>query len=148
MKYRLLDNQTGVILERNPILLKEKLRLSFAPATGKMMVGIENQGVFYYRRLQDGCCELDAGKLQGVVKITLADTAFGSLQKRITCEELFVEHTDKGIWVYPNDGNLPQIAAQLRVENDNMRRSFAALEKKFNALEKRFECMMEGYDVT
>ena len=148
MNYRLLDNQTGVLSNRKPILVEKNLVLSFPQAIDKMTVAIENQGVQYFRELQSRRCSIDVAALQGEIKVTLLDTTPGRLQKKWVCEGLFAEHTKNGVWVYPNDGNLPQIVAQLRVENDNMRQDFAALEKKFKGLEERFERMMEGYDVT
>ena len=146
--YRLLNNQTGVILVRNPVLLSGAFTLRFPGMADKLSVEFENQGISYFRELRSGECQINTDKLQGAVKVTLLETASGSARRKWTCEELFVEHTDKGVWIYPNDGSLPQVVAKLRVENDDIRRELAALKKEFKALEKRFERMMEGYDVT
>ncbi|MBR2312217.1 MAG: hypothetical protein IKA46_02895 [Clostridia bacterium] len=149
MKYRLLDNQTGVIVGRNPVLLQDKLSLSFPEVTGKLMVALENQGEFYYRELQNAHCELNAGKLRGVVKVTLFDNmAPVAKRRKWVCEELYIDRTENGVWVYPNDANLPQAVIDLRLENEQIRHELTALRSSFKALEERFERLMEGYDIT
>ena len=149
MEYRLLDNQTGVIIGRNPVLLQEKLLLSFPEATGELMVEFENQGVFYYRELQNAHCELNASKIRGVLKVTLFDNmAPVAKRRKWVCEELYIDHTDYGILVYPNDANLPKIVSNLRLENEQIRGELNVLRSSFQSLEERFERLMEGYDIT
>ena len=148
MKYRLLDNQTGVIVGRNPVLLQGKLTLSFPEVTEKLMVALENQGEFYYRELQNARCELNVGKLRGVVKVTLFDNMAPIAKRRKwVCEELYIDHTENGVWVYP-DANLPQAVMDLRLENEQIRHELAAFRLSFKALEERFDRLVEGYDIT
>lgn len=146
--YRLLDNQRAVILNRRPVLLNGNFAIGFPQGKDGFTVEVENQGKLYYRELRSGQCRMDASKLQGAVKVTLLETESGSARRKWACEELFVDHTEKGALLCPNDGNLPQTVARLCVENDNIRREFAALEKKFKALDERFTRMMEGFDIT
>ena len=148
MKYRLLDNQSGVVVGRNPVLLKEKLFLSFQNAQGKLTALIQSQGESFYRELKNCVCEVNADKLQGVVKVTLFDASSTLLQRRWVCEELYVDHTEGGVWVYPNDANLPQIVADLRLENENLRLETEALRSSIDELNERFERLVEGYDIT
>ena len=48
----------------------------------------------------------------------------------------------------PNDGNLPETVAKLRLENQAIRESLSSLENSIKALREKFQKMMEGYDIT
>lgn len=147
MLYRLLDNQTGVLLNRKPLRVEGELVLSFPQGADKMTVSIESDGVQYYRELRGKLCRIDTAKLNGEVRVALLDTAKGHTQKRWVCEELFVEHTEHATWVYPND-NLSQEMIRLRLENEGMRKRIGTLEKKIDALNGQIDHLIAGYDIT
>ena len=147
--YKLLDNDTGIILTRTPETLKDKLIVRFEGAKKNEVAAFAfADGTELYRELKDGECSIPLSKNEGEMKVAVTILDGTAKPRTWSCEQIKFKKLACGeILVSPNDMNLPQTVAELKLENEELRISFAALEKKFKALEERFNNMMEGYDL-
>ncbi len=151
MIYKLLDNATGVILTRQPEMLREDEELCvqfnnndpdataiFQPKDGDSL----------YRSLSDGLCCVPATKLCGAVSVTVANLNGKTPIKRWICEELNVEKKNGGYLISPNDMNLPQVVVSLRLENEELRCAQAKQEAEIQELREMLTEIIEGYNLT
>lgn len=151
MEYKLLDNATGVILTRQPEMVSdgEELYVQFNNSDPDATAIFERKGGdSLYRLLSDGLCSVPVAKLKGIVTVTVANLNGKTPIKRWFCEEIKVEKENGGYLVSPNDMNLPQVVASLRLENEEIRLQQAALEDKYDTLERKLTEIMEGYNLT
>ena len=149
MKYRLLDSGVGIAITRRAQLLNEILVFEFAGADEGLLILENEEGIFFYRDVLAGRCEIEISKLQGAVKVTFVVKGNGDTHRKWVCEPLFVDHIEQGgALVCPDDMNLPQVVADLRVENEAMRRDAADLRESIKALNERFDALLEGWDIT
>lgn len=65
-----------------------------------------------------------------------------------TCEGIKTSNTKGGIFVCPNDGDIPQQIAETRVEMQEIRNDIKMLFDKYSGLETKLNKLLEGYDVT
>ncbi len=150
IEYKLLDNNTGVILTRQPETAAEELLLSFKGAPEEATAIIETgNGKVYYRKLMGTSCGIATHRFAGDIKITVALLDGSARPRKWICEELKTERLDGGrILVCPNDMNLPDTVTALRIENGEIRQELKELRGELARLIQRLENLMEGYDIT
>ena len=147
--YKLLDNDTGVILTRNPKTVTEKISVRFEGAKKNAVAAFTfADGTELYRELKDGECSIRLPNNEGEMKVAVTVLDGTAKPRTWVCEQIKYKKCACGeMLVSPNDMNLPQTVTELKLENEELRLSFAELEKKFKSLEERFNNMMEGYDL-
>lgn len=144
IKYKLLNNGTAVILSRHPKVVYERVKLVFSGAPENTTAIVECNGSTAYYKASD--CKLHCDKLSGVIKVTVAVLDDSVPLKKWTCEELNAEKLkDGGVLITPNDLNLPQAVANLRLENNAIREENAEIKEEIAALNKRLDKIMSGY---
>ena len=149
MNYKILDNNTAVVLTRQPKLIYNELYVDFLDAPLGATAIFESGGNTMYRLLNGGTCSVPSDKLNGVVKVTVALLDGSTRPCRWTCEELLAEKQKSGgTLISPNDMNLPQRFVELKLENHTVRQSLERLEGRIKELEDRLEKLLEGYDLT
>ena len=150
MEYKLLDNESGVILTRQPEIVEEELFISFIDAPADATAIFEtNDGVSYYRALSEGTCSLPVKRVAGEVKVTVALLDGSARTRKWICEELLAKKQESGgTLVSPNDMNMPQRFVELKLENEGIRQNQERLEGRVKELEDRLEKLLEGYDLT
>lgn len=150
LKYRLLDNSVGVIITRQPIIIKDKLSVSFLDAPPNATAIFENEhGATFYRELIDKNCSIDLSKIIGRVRVTVAILNDLKTCLRWACEDFVLSNLENGeVLVCPNDMDLPQKVTTLMIENAEIRRANMLLNEKLRELDAKFARIMEGYDLT
>lgn len=150
LQYKLLDNENGIILSRQPIVVSKEMTVSFSDAHLATTAIFETEKhETYYRELSSGVCSLDVSGITGTLKVTAVQIDDRARPLRWFCEELKLTRLDSGeILVAPNDTNIVQTVANLRLENQDIRDKLKSLSNKYDDLEDRLERIMEGYDVT
>ncbi len=150
LTYKLLDNNGGVILSRQPEVVEKELTVHFDGAPENATAVFETEsGDSYYRILMDGECSLPIERISGSVKVTvlILDDPTGKL--RWYCEGLKADKLQSGeTLITPDDMNLPDAVAALRLENQEIRKTCKDLEERFTSFEEQLERIMEGYSVT
>ena len=149
MIYKIFDNDTGVILSRNPVTVYDDLSVSFSGAPENATAIFDTENASLYRPLTDGACTVPADVLIGAIRVTVVVFDGSACSRRWPCEELFAEKLrDGGTLVFPNDMNLPQRFVELKKENDDIRQSQKRIEERLAELEDRIERLLDGYDLT
>lgn len=155
MKYRLLDNNTGVILTRSaeiatpPVCVGDGCFISFEGAPDGAVAVFTWKGYTFYRDLASGKCAFPQAIDGGDVDVTVALIATDGNTRRWECEGLIARRTaDGNIIIAPNDANLPGEIARLRIENDQLRDEQARLNERLLELDKKLTRIMEGYNIT
>ena len=91
IQYRLLDNGAGVIITRQPTVIKDKLPVYFLDAPLNATAIFENeQGTTYYRELIENGCSIDLSKIIGRVKVTVVTLDDSKACRRWACENLIL----------------------------------------------------------
>lgn len=146
MKYRLLSNGTGVILDRTPTPVTDELEIEFEGFDyGSVAIVSGKRDV--YKTLTDGICRIPAGNLSesnGVCVVFYDNTPE---PRRTICEGFICKSVEGVKFIYPDDSSLSDTVASLRTEAESLKESFNLLEGKFYELEDKFITMMEGYDL-
>ena len=149
--YRLLTNSTGVLLARGAQLVRDSLFVRFENTPENATAIFECGGKECYRVLSEqeqSDCVIPADFLNGTVKVTVAVLDGSARPTKWICEAFTAERQEDGsIFVAPDDTNLPQKVADLRVENDALRKNVKELTQKIENLETRIQTMLEGYDL-
>lgn len=150
MEYKLLDNGVGVIITRQPTVIKDRLSVSFIDAPSDATAIFENAcGITYYCELTEGNCEIDLSNLIGRIRVTVAILNDLKTCLRWACEDLILSNLENGdVLVCPNDMDLPQKVTTLMIENAEIRRANMLLNEKLRELDAKFARIMEGYDLT
>lgn len=155
MKYRLLDNNTGVILTRSaeiatpPVCVGDGCFIAFEGAPDGSVAVFTWKGYTFYRDLVSGKCAFPQAIDGGDVDVTVALIATDGNTRRWECEGLIARRTSDGsIILAPNDANLPGEIARLRIENEAIRKENKQVRDKLDALESKLDKIMEGYNVT
>lgn len=150
MRYKLLDNERGVILTRTPESCADVLIFEFEDVPEGATAIFEQEKVKYFRELTEGSCKLPLRRLgDGTVNLTVAVLDGSADPTRWLCEAFRLRRLESGeSLAFPDDGDLPAEVARLRVENSKMRRDIAELSKKYEDLSDKLERIMEGYDLT
>lgn len=149
MEYKVFDNGTAVVLTRHPEIAYDKLNIDFSDAPSGATAIFECGGDSFYRLLDGVTCSVPVGKLDGVVKVTVAILDGSASPRKWSCEELLAEKLESGgTLISPNDMNLPQRFVELKMENQNIRQHNERIELRLKSLEDRLEKLLEGYDIT
>ncbi len=148
MEYKLLNNCTGVIMTRTPEILNGALLVTFRGATDGMTAIFDNGNTPpIYRSLINSACSIPLHALTGEVMVTIADTSKIPAE-RWTCEEINVRKLESGEFlICPNDVNLRDAIAVLKLENDDLRRGQAELLKNIDKLNMKLNDIMQGNDL-
>jgi hypothetical protein len=153
--YKLLDNGTGVILTRNPEIVKGKLSVCFEGAEKDALAVLKfDNGREIYRELDEhGACELTFDRQQGIIQVTAITIDGVCSPKRWHCEslkyEMLPDKSEKrqNYLVCPDDMNLPQIVTEIKLENEKIREENKKIHNRLDELETRLKNIMEGYDL-
>lgn len=148
--YKLLENNSGIIITRNPQIVEDDLDIEFKGAPENAMAVFEfDGGIEIYRPLSSGECSISFPDNEGEVKVSVTLLNKSSRPRRWRCEELKFSTTSSGeMLITPNDMNLPDVVTELKLENEQLRNDFKKLSENFVALREKFDNMMEGYDLT
>ena len=145
MNYRLLSTGKGVILSRQPKVVKDTATFMFHGAPIGAMAVFSMPGATYYRELNGGRCNIPMKYLDGDVSVTLTLKDRTSKNARYVCEGIKATKLSDGVLLAPDDSNLAEEFAKSRVEVDELRRDFNSLKDEFEELKTIFEKMKEGY---
>lgn len=148
MNYKLLSTGKGVILSRQPKVVKDTATFMFydAPIGAMAVFSISGSpGATYYRELNSGRCNIPVKYLDGDVSVTLTLKDRTTKNVRYVCEGIKATKLSDGVLLAPDDSNLAEEFAKSRVEVDELRRDFNSLKGEFEELKTIFEKMKEGY---
>lgn len=136
MRYKLLKNGEGVILSRQPDVVMDELAILFEDAPCGATAIFENEaGESYYRELLDGTCTIPL--LPGVTTVSV--TTFEGDGTRFLCESIVARLLRGGeMLVAPDDMNLPNVVAELRIQNQILSESV----EKLSDLPKKVERLL------
>lgn len=150
IKYKLLDDGTGVILTRQPLLFPgEDLSIQFEGASVGAVAIFESGEKDYYRDIVDGMCVAPAYKFDRSVRVTVVAVDGSIAPSRWACEGLLIDRLPDGsALVCPNDMNLPGEVVRLRLENQQLWEGQAMLNQRLDELNRRLDRIMEGYNLT
>lgn len=150
MEIKLLDNNRGVILTRQPELIYGNLYITFTGAPEFATAIFERQdGESLYRSLEDGLCGVPENFLQGEIKITVTKFDGTVSPQKWACEGLKITKQKKGgVLVAPNDMNIPEQMVELQLELQEMREREKIQAEKISELNTKLEKLLEGYDIT
>ena len=146
---RLLDNNTGVITTRTPVVTDKQVELSFIgyPENALVVFMFEN-GREVYRELIDGSCLMDFSYRNGIIKVAVVVNDGTTSSSRWICEQLqFYQIPNGEFIVCPNDTNLPLEFTKLKIENEQLRLDNKKLHKRLDEFDARLNKIMEGYDL-
>ena len=150
MEIKLLDNNKGVILTRQPELIYGNLYITFTGAPEFATVIFERKdGESLYRSLEDGLCGVPESFLQDEIKITVTLIDGTVNPQKWACEGLKITKQKKGgVLVAPNDMNIPEQMVELQLELQEMREREKIQSEKISELNTKLEKLLEGYDIT
>ncbi len=148
MKYRLLNDGGGVIVDRTHTVFSGDLHVIFDGAPSGAIAIFDFQNESCYRDISEGECFVPERLFTRDVnvRVVLYD---GTVSPRTwMCEPIRIEGLSDGSFIaYPNDDNLPEAVSRLKIENDDLKREFSQLRKNFEMLEKKLSDLMEGYNI-
>ena len=149
MEYRLLDNQTGVLITRKPEMIYDELVIGFSGCPMGATAIIESGGKSFYREIVEETCAISEGCLCGHdVRVCVAILDHSARPKRWMCEHFIAEkQRDGGTLVYADESMLPKKYTDLALEAQALRKRCTAVEDRVQKLEDRLERLMEGYDI-
>lgn len=145
MTYRILSTGKGVITTRQPKVIKDNATFLFNGAPEGATAVFSMAGATYYRELNGGRCNIPGKYLEGDIAVSISVAEKGAKMKRIACEGLKATKLSDGVLIAPDDSNLAEEFAKLRVEVDEIRGEFSKLRSDFERLKDDFERMKEGY---
>lgn len=145
--YKVLNNCTCVLISRQSLVVEERnICLRFIDAPQHSTVEVLAAGVSLYRELIDGECTIPVDKLRGDIKVTLLVLDSTVPLKKWTCEELRGDVLrDGSMLLCPNDLNLPQVVADLRIENDRIAKEYVQLKEQIKKINERIDKIYEAY---
>lgn len=147
MKYRLLSTGYGVLTDRTPIGSASEAVFTFEGAPDGASAFFTSAKGTFYRTLNGGACSVYAGNLIGrcEVGVILPDTA--QRPCRWICEGLVGKIYPGGVWIAPDDGDIPARMSRIEAEADDIRRQARTLAERMDKLAEEFEKLYEGYDI-
>lgn len=154
MEYKLLDDNTGIILTRNPEKVSKNLFITFTGAPADATVIFENrEGDSLYRKLEDNMCAVPTRFLcpilEDAIKVTVC-ILDGVSKDRWKCEEIktgLLVSTNE-VLVQPNDMNIPQQMIDLKLELQEMKTKQKEQQEEISELNNKLNRLLEGYDIT
>ena len=148
--YKLLGNNKGVILTRNPQVTERNVNISFKNAPSNALAVLEfDSGREVYKPLLEGECSVALPpQSEGSMKVAVIINNGTVNPRKWICEQMQFCRTPKGeVIVSPNDFNLPQEFVDLKLENESLREDNKKLHKRLDELDTRLNNIMEGYDL-
>lgn len=150
IRYRFFGAGMTTITTRQPVIIPsaEKLCLCFDGKPEEATTAILQAGAHeMYLTLTDACAVLQAGRLSGNIKVTLAAIDSSARPQVWKCEEISTTPCEGGILIAPNDMNMPERFTELKKENEEIRAELGKVKAEISALQNRIERMLEGYDL-
>ena len=152
MRYKLLDNERGVIVSRTSEVCSDKLNVEFedVPAGATAIFEHPEGRVKQFAEISSGTCFLPLDRFKdGRITLAVAILDGSADPQRWLCEEFLLKRLGDGsVLVSPNDGDLPLEVSLIKVELCEIRRELFNLAKKQSELSMKLESIMEGYDLT
>lgn len=152
MEYKILqDFKKGILLTRQPEIVKEDLIISFAEAPDNAVAIFENKrtGDSLYRLLQDETCTVPYEFLKGEISVHVTVMDGKTAAPVFVCEELKAEPVQgSGVLVLPNDNNLTKIVAEIQLDMQEIKNELKTVTEKYSELDKKLVKLLEGYDIT
>lgn len=152
MEYKILqDFKKGILLTRQPEIVKEDLIISFAEAPDNAVAIFENKrtGDSLYRTLQDETCSVPYEFLKGEISVHVTVMNGKTATPVFVCEELKAEPVQgSGVLVLPNDNNLTQTVAEIQLDMQEIKNELKTVTKKYSELDRKLVKLLEGYDIT
>lgn len=149
MRYKLLNNNIGIIISRKPETFLDNVIIEFVEAPESATAILTNQyGEKSYLKLQEGKCTFARKYFQGSIKVALAVLNGSVHAPKWTCEGFYIEPLDNGMaLVYPDDADIQGKIVKLQEAVSTIETAIGELTLKINELEKRLDKMLEGYDI-
>ena len=148
IEYKVLNNGEAVLLTRQPALIDGELIFTFTKVPVGVTAIFASADLTLYRELEDGKCSVLSDLLCGTVSVTLAILDGSARPHKWVCEGIIFDKLNNGYTlIYPDDANLPQRVADLKLENDKIRETQDQLEKKLKLLDEKLVNILEGYDL-
>lgn len=149
MRYKLLNNNIGIIISRKPETFLDNVIIEFVEAPESATAILTNQyGEKSYLKLQEGKCTFARKYFQGSIKVALAVLNGSVHAPKWTCEGFYIEPLDNGMaLVYPDDADIQGEIGKLQEAVSTIETAIGELTLKINELEKRLDKMLEGYDI-
>ena len=149
LKYRILDNHTGVITTRQPREVRDEIKISFIDAPDNSTAIFKTKDADYFRELKDGVCVFPVKNIKGIVSVSLAIIDSCTHPETWSCEGIDVRHLPSGTtMIAPNDTDMARKIVELKLENQSLRDENKAIRERLAYLEQRLEHLYEGYDIT
>lgn len=146
MKWKILSDGKGVIIERGAIGVEKNTEFSFdGIGEGYTAIFKREDGRRAYGSISDGVCSVGEDFLKKGNTFLVAVSTFTG-DEPIICEGIKRVVCEGKSFVVPDDGNLPSEVARLRTENDDIRARMAEMNKKFEELLARVG-ELEGFDI-
>ena len=147
MQYKLLNNNKGILLTREPEVIADKLSLAFlgAPENATAIFEKENGGSMY-KPLENGSCALPADFLSGKIAVTVVVLNGELNPPKWSCEGIKAVKEDDVLIVYPNDLDAQHRIVGLELAQNDLREEIKTLKEKFTELNDKFNKLVEGYD--
>ena len=148
MKFKLLDNFTGVISERRVEKLREELEFVFENPPNNAIAVLENMGNLFYRDLVDGKCTIPSRTLEGIIQVRVSLLDGSTLPFSWKCESVeIIRMSPDTVIVAPNDTDMPEKIVELKIENQSLRAENNRLWAEIAGINKKIERLYEGYDI-
>ena len=150
IKYKLLDNGTGVLLTRSPDVTDQlEVTVEGGEQEGMNVVFTTMDQRSYYRDLKNGKCRIAVGDLLGETTVSVIHFGGSPCMKKWSCDGLKIVRQKNGsVLVTPNDMILSEEIVRLRIENQELRDSIVRLTERVNEFDEWRVRLMEGYDIT
>lgn len=136
-----------VNITRNAEIVDKELAFSFSGAPPNSTAIFENgNGNSLYRPIEDGVCIVPADFLTGTVKLTVTELNSRNSAKKFACEEIFTEHKNGALIVYPSGLDIPVQIIEICTQMQEFYEYTQELSKIQDKLGEKLDKLLEGYD--
>jgi hypothetical protein len=156
MTYRILSTGKGVIINRMPETVENKIIFDFerAPEHATAIFTFDD-GTSYYRDLCDGRCSITKKDVAGCIGVALAILDGKTPVARWECEGVKAEkYCDGYVTLVPDDSDLPSKFVSLQMELEEERlltkkliENIDELKKEIRQFREEFDRLYKGYQV-
>ena len=152
IRYVLLSTGQGVAVERYADVVCNELPVKFdGLPEGNILVAFEGKnGSKYSTPNADGICFVPVAILDGDVCVTVRIMEGIVRPSRWDCEYIHCSrHTkDGGVVVWSSDARTAKFVADLKVENEFLRKKLEDLSGEVDSVKERVSDLLDGYDIT
>ncbi len=150
MEYRLLCDNTGVILTRQAELISGELLIQFTGAPeGSTAIFERDDGHSLYRPINDENCSVDEDFLHGTIKVTVVVLNGSVKPPKWLCEGIrAIGVKNAGVIISPDDVNLQEKLIKLQMNYADVSVKADKNEREIKELREKLEKLLEGYDIT